>query len=59
MMQVENRRVDALQVCPISGIPDIADGGLVPAILIASRNINVTEYIWKLRKVSRVGRRRH
>jgi hypothetical protein len=33
------------------GMPDIADGGLVLAILIASRNTSVVEYTWKLRKL--------
>jgi hypothetical protein len=36
------------------GMPDIADGGLVLAILIASRNTNVVEYTWKLSKAVRV-----
>ncbi len=41
------------------GMPDIADGGLVLAILIASRNTNVLEYTWKLCKAVHVGRRRY
>jgi hypothetical protein len=41
------------------GMADIADGGLVPAKLIAGRNTNVTEYIWKVREVLRDGRRPH